>query len=173
MFTKDGRYYADWYSPDGKRHRKTFNTALGAKRHETKQKALAPRAAQSAAAALRSRKPPVSALSLKSSVASRRRSISPISTRGMSNSPAKRGAKLDSATGTRTQTGSDASSRHSRLSELQTSVNAFQKSQGHNPGHSGRPKTKLVGVSRATTSDSDGLSLVPSTLDSDTQRQSA
>ncbi len=38
MFEKNGKYYADWRTPDGKRHRKAFPTPLGAKRHETTQR---------------------------------------------------------------------------------------------------------------------------------------
>ena len=40
MYEKHGKYFADWTTPDGKRHRKSFSTAIGAKRHQTKQKAV-------------------------------------------------------------------------------------------------------------------------------------
>ena len=39
MFQKNGKFYADWRTPDGKRHRKAFPTQLGAKRYETTQRA--------------------------------------------------------------------------------------------------------------------------------------
>ena len=38
MFQKGGLYYADWRDEKGVRKRKSFPTALGAERHETKMK---------------------------------------------------------------------------------------------------------------------------------------
>ena len=57
MFEKNGKYFADWRTPDGKRHRRSFATAIGAKRHQTKQKALAPREARSAVSVRKSQGP--------------------------------------------------------------------------------------------------------------------
>jgi hypothetical protein len=38
MFEKAGKFYADWRDAEGRRHRKSFITALAARRHENKMK---------------------------------------------------------------------------------------------------------------------------------------
>lgn len=55
MFEKGNKFYADWRTPDGVRHRKSFKTAAAATRHEVEQKRLNPiKAEQSEANSRRS-----------------------------------------------------------------------------------------------------------------------
>ncbi len=172
MYLKNGRYYADWRTPDGRRHRKSFPTALGAKRHETKQRTQAPREARSAAAVLESRKPHGSEPKPASSDESPERQTSPASAKDTSKQPSRRGRKAVSLRGTPTRKGSERSCAHSLRSARQTSVCASRESLGRSHVRSGRPRTKRVGVFVLQTSDSAGCSLVRSMSLCDTKQPS-
>ena len=172
MFEKNGKYYADWRTPDGVRHRKSFPTALGAKRHETTQKGLAPQEAQLTAAVPRSVKPSGSAALPTSSVASRRGSISPTSAKATSISRSRRGRTAAGERSTTTPASSGKSSAPSQRSERQTTSPAFRGSAVPTRAPSGRPKTKRVGVSAAPTLVCAGSSRAPLTLVSGTKPRS-
>jgi len=162
MFIKGSKFYADWRTPDGVRHRRSFDTRLGAIRYENKAKRQNPRKARLEAAALESPQGRSgSGVSPESSVASRRNSRSKNSAVARSRKQSRAGSISAAAQDTPTQPGSGLSLVLSPVQVLQASqcLAAFP----HNHGRSGRPKTKRVGVSPAPTSDCAGSSLVRST----------
>jgi hypothetical protein len=169
MFIKNERYYADWRTPDGKRHRKAFATAIGAKRHETKQRQLAPPAAQSAAAVQSSQRPFASERKRERSDALRRRSSSVTSVKVTSSLQSRPKLTLASPAGTHTQGGSGKSSARSLRSARRITVAASQESSRQSHARKGRPKTRHVGVLPVQTSLCVGSSHVRSTSDCGTK----
>jgi len=162
MFIKGSKFYADWRTPDGVRHRRSFDTRLGAIRFENRQKRQNPRKARLEAAALASPQGRSgSGVSPVSSVASRRNSRSKNSATATSRRPSPVGAILAAAPDTPTQPGSGLSLVLSPRQVLQASMCLAPFPHSH--GRSGRPRTKRVGVSPAQTSDCAGSSLVHST----------
>ena len=162
MFIKGSKYYADWRTPDGIRHRRSFDTKLGAVRHENKQKRQNPRTAQSAAAVQESPRPQGLGQSPTSSDASQQRRQSKNSTSTTSSLRRQAGPVAVKAQGTTTRSSSGMCSKPSPPTVLPISVagpiGRFDRSRAQ----SGRPKTKRVGVSPVATSDSAGCSPVPS-----------
>lgn len=170
MFEKNGKYFADWRTPDGVRHRKSLPTAIGAKRYETIQKALRPQQARSAAAVHSSKKPSGSVQSPTTSNVSPVKSRSRNSAGSMSRRSSKAGRASVTKPGTTTHGNSGSYSMPFTRLVRRSSVLLSRASAALIRAQSGRPKTKRVGVSAAPTSDSAGLSLVPSTLVSGTRQ---
>ena len=170
MFSKNGRYYADWRTPEGKRKRKAFDTPLGAKRYESKMKNAAPREAQSAATVRVSPNSRASAPPQKSSGASLQKPNSPISPSRRSTSRKTRGSISVARPATRTPDGSAASSKRSKQQARQPSRRSSGAASRRSPEPSAQPKKKRGAASRAQTSASAGLSPARSTLGFDTRQ---
>jgi hypothetical protein len=161
MFIKRSKFYADWRTPDGVRHRRSFDTRLAAVRHENKQKRQNPRMARSAAAVQESPRPHDSDRSQMSLVESQQRRPSRNSTSTTSNSRRQAGRVAARAQGTTTPSNSGRSSKPSPPTALPITVAGSIGQFDRSRAPSGRPKTKHVGVSHAATSDSGGCSPVP------------
>ena len=169
MYEKNGKYYADWRTADRVRHRKQFPTALGAKRYETKQKALAPPVAQSAGAVPPSPKPRASTTSRSSSAGLPPKLISRTSVSTTSKKQKRLGRTSAARQSTPTLADSAASSRPWRQRERQPSASSSSALHLAHRVPSGRPKTKRVGVSPLPILASAGCSPAHSTLVSATK----
>jgi hypothetical protein len=154
MYQKGSSFYADWKTPDGKRKRKAFPTEIGAKRHETKQKAAnsRPRNGQSAMSA------PASSVTVAAASGGRTNSRSSsakparMSRLAVSTPPTLHGSKRASRNeavrrATRMPSASGASSKRSPWPARTISAGASYASTPPNHGRSGRPKTKRVAPS--------------------------
>ena len=129
MYEKSGKFYADWRTSDGVRHRKTFTTSKGALRHEVEQKRLNPtRGERSEANSRRFSSRPGGAPKATAgdsqpgrSSASREALPSPISALLMSTTPKKRISRGPASLADKPTIASALSSNPSTASELQTS----------------------------------------------------
>jgi hypothetical protein len=174
MFQKGFKFYSDWRTPDGKRHRKAFATAQAAKAHELQQRGkLAPMTPErSRAIAPGSRLRPVrSGTSQSASDESPKASKSTSSSPGTSRKPNKVSRATPAPPGTATPASSGNSSEESPQSAAWTSADVSRGSKRPNPGSTAQPKAKLAALSDALISHSDGSSPVASTSASDAEHR--